>query len=44
MKKLIKRSNISINSVEKFGCFCNCWCLTPFTVDENTTNTMNAAK
>lgn len=44
MKKLNKRSNAGQHSVSQYACSCSCWCWFFFTVDENMTNTFNAAR
>ncbi|HBG8283035.1 TPA: hypothetical protein ACGL02_000886 [Streptococcus agalactiae] len=42
--KLNKKENRSLNTIQKYACACKCWCLFPFTVDENKTNAYNGAR
>lgn len=44
MKKLIKKNGAGINTVEKYGCYCSCWCIFEFTKQENVTNIYNGAR
>lgn len=44
MKRLIKKNNVRCNTVERFGCYCSCWCIFGFTKTENMTNELNAAR
>lgn len=44
IKKLKKRNQLTMNTVEKYACACTCWCVFPWTKNENSIDTYNGAR
>lgn len=44
MRRLVKKRKSNLNTVERYGCYCTCWCIFSFTKQENVTDVYNSAR